>query len=222
MRTAVARVLARIGRRGEGPGRDFDGSASYWESRYNSGGDSGAGSYGVVAEFKAQVLNDLIAEQGLQRVIEFGCGDGNQLGMLAVKDYVGLDVSPTVIAACRQRYATDRSKSFILIEGGNIPIGLPPADLALSLDVVYHLVEDEVYAAYMSALFDHSRRFVVVFAPNENRTDLPLHMRYRRFTDWVDAGKPDWRLARTIDNPHKQFPLTLADFYVFERRPGRS
>ena len=54
-------------------------SASYWDSRYVSGGTSGAGSYGHLAEFKANVLNTFVANRNIKLVIEFGFGDGNQL-----------------------------------------------------------------------------------------------------------------------------------------------
>ena len=43
----------------------FTDSESYWESRYASGRDSGAGSYSHLARFKATVLNDFVAEHGV-------------------------------------------------------------------------------------------------------------------------------------------------------------
>ncbi|WP_253901916.1 hypothetical protein [Brevibacillus sp. HB1.3] len=35
----------------------------YWEDNYASGGNSGLGSYGVLALFKAEVINAYIKEQ---------------------------------------------------------------------------------------------------------------------------------------------------------------
>ena len=35
----------------------FSDSASYWDKRYLSGGNSGVGSYGKFAKFKADILN---------------------------------------------------------------------------------------------------------------------------------------------------------------------
>ena len=57
---------------------------SYWENRYKNNGNSGAGSYGRLAEFKADVINNFIAENKITSVIEFGCGDGNQLSLFVV------------------------------------------------------------------------------------------------------------------------------------------
>src|SRR5438270_10704846 len=59
----------------------FDNSSSYWNRRYVAGGTSGAGSYGRLARFKADVLNAFVAESGIASVIEFGCGDGAQLAL---------------------------------------------------------------------------------------------------------------------------------------------
>ena len=57
----------------------FPGSQEYWVKRYEKGGNSGPGSYSELAKFKARVLNDFVRNEHVQSVIEFGCGDGNQL-----------------------------------------------------------------------------------------------------------------------------------------------
>src|SRR5579859_8234848 len=59
----------------------FRGSSTYWEERYRAGGNSGAGSYGRLAEFKAEVLNGFVHSRGIRSVVEFGCGDGAQLAL---------------------------------------------------------------------------------------------------------------------------------------------
>jgi hypothetical protein len=57
-------------------------SAGYWEKRYRRNGNSGSGSYGKLAEYKATVINGFVAANNIQQVMEFGCGDGNQLKQL--------------------------------------------------------------------------------------------------------------------------------------------
>ena len=52
--------------------RKIDSSADYWEARYRDGGNSGAGSYGRLALFKARFLNDFVRSENVQSVIEFG------------------------------------------------------------------------------------------------------------------------------------------------------
>lgn len=57
----------------------FNNSQDYWRKRYEKGGNSGLGSYDHYAVFKADVLNAFFKENHIQSVVEFGCGDGNQL-----------------------------------------------------------------------------------------------------------------------------------------------
>ena len=97
------------------------------------------------------------------------------------------------------------------------------ADLALSLDVVYHLIEDEVYDRYMSDLFASARRLVVVYSSNrsEDESDRsPAHIRHRKFTDWVAANAPDSELLEVVENDHpfrseEPDETSWCDFYVF-------
>lgn len=203
------------------PAPGFTGSQSYWESRYAGGNDSGVGSYGKFADFKAEFLNTFVERESICRVIEFGCGDGNQLSLAAYPEYLGFDVSETAVAACRTRFAGDSSRRFALAD----EYAGETADLTLSLDVLYHLVEDEVFAAYMERLFDASTRNVIVYSSNTDDTmgNESPHVRHRQFTRWVSTFRPTWRLVQHVPN---RYPYTgdyrtgsFADFHVFEKTP---
>jgi hypothetical protein len=197
----------------------FKGSGDYWERRYTAGGNSGAGSYSRLAEFKAAFLNDFVAENGIRSIIEFGSGDGAQLALATYPDYVGIDVSTTAISATRSRFAGDPSKRFY--HAGEVPEGIK-ADLALSLDVIYHLVEDTVFEVYMRQLCDVATRFVIIYSSDlDARTALP-HVRHRRFTDWLRQNRPEFQLVNEVPNPFPFDPedpdnTSFADFYIFER-----
>jgi cyclopropane fatty-acyl-phospholipid synthase-like methyltransferase len=199
----------------------FPSSRTYWEARYAAAGTSGKGSYGQLAEFKAEVLNRFVAEHEVKRVIEFGCGDGAQLSLATYPTYVGLDVSASAIELCKARFAGDRSKSFFLYDPQRFvdPLGVFKADLALSLDVVYHLVEDSVFERYMQHLFSAAERFVIIYSSNMTRPVIARHVRHRQFSDWVELNRPEWRLREHVPN---RFPITerdgsFADFYIYER-----
>jgi hypothetical protein len=200
----------------------FSGSEAYWRRRYQSGRTSGAGSYGHLAEFKAEFLNDFVAEQRIASVIEFGCGDGNQLSLARYPRYLGFDVSEHALGLCRERFRGDPTWRFAAVKD----YAGERAELALSLDVIYHLVEDEVFEAYMGRLFDAAERFVIVFSSNtdQNDWDRVAHVRHRRFTDWVERERPDWRLqARERGRyPVQEHPSdgSFADFYVFAPSPS--
>jgi hypothetical protein len=195
----------------------FEGSAPYWEKRYIAGGNSGPGSYGDLAIFKAKILNEFIAAEKVQSVIEFGCGDGHQLSLARYPRYLGLDVSSTAIAKCRILFAGDASKEFKAMQNYNGD----QADTVLSLDVVYHLVEDDIFEQHMTAIFDSARRWVIIYSSNYDGADenLAEHVRHRKFTNWVRTHRLDWYCANVIKN---EFPFTgdfntgsHADFYFF-------
>lgn len=214
--------MTRAYRRWVRPQPDFLDSGSYWDDRYRLGGNSGDGSYGKLAEFKAGVVNELVAAHTIQSVLELGCGDGNQLSLARYPNAVGLDVSSQAIESCRKRFAGDETKSFSLMSdyaGG-------PVECTLSLDVIYHLVEDEVFDDYMKKLFGLAERFVVVYSSNteEQVSDVVKHVRHRKFTDWIDAAVPDFDLIETIPNNFPPLPGkkegSFADFFIYEKRPS--
>jgi hypothetical protein len=196
--------------------RTFRGSAAYWETRYRRGGNSGAGSQSRLARFKADAINGLVGELGIASVIEFGCGDGLQLRLADYPAYIGIDVSRTALELCAKRNPRAH-----LIHADDY--AGETADLALSLDVIYHLIEDEVFDAYMRRLFAAAERFVLIYSPDfaDRRLDAP-HVRTRRFSDWIAEHAPEWRLARHIPNAYPLVygdPATsFSDFYLYQRR----
>jgi SAM-dependent methyltransferase len=194
-------------------------SPDYWDSRYANGGNSGNGSYGELAKFKASVLNDFVAENGIGSVIEFGCGDGNQLSLSKYSQYVGIDVSPTALKRCQDLFRDDPTKSFLL-DSQRDPSTLR-AELVLSLDVIYHLIEDDIFEKYMRDIFEAATRFVIIYSDNDEAPRVALHVRHRRFSDWIDQSRPDWQLLRHIPNQFPWEPKTergsFADFWIYRR-----
>ena len=60
---------------------DFRSPSEYWDRRYRTGGDSGAGSYNRLAQFKANFLNMFVDQHQIASVVEYGSGDGAQPSM---------------------------------------------------------------------------------------------------------------------------------------------
>ncbi|WP_407354119.1 methyltransferase domain-containing protein [Luteimonas sp. R10] len=199
------------------PRREFS-SSNYWNERYQSGGNSGPGSYGELAKFKAGVLNRFVTDNSIASVIEFGCGDGHQLTLAQYPRYAGYDISPVAVEACRALFGDDDSKRFFLSQ----EYDGRKADLAISIDVVFHLTEDTVFDAYMRRLFDASLRHVIIYSSNQDEPIEPVsnHVRHRRFTDWIDREIPsNWALVDRIKNA---FPYTgdyqstsFSDFFIY-------
>lgn len=211
----VARALGHI--------QPFPGSRLYWETRYASGGTSGRGSYGELAVYKAEFLNRFVREHQVRSVIEFGCGDGNQLSLAEYPSYIGLDVAKTAIARCASAFGQDRTKSFFLYDSGAFVDhhAVFRAELGLSLDVIFHLTEDAIFEGYMRHLFGAAQRFVIAYSSDEERADREPHIRHRKFTSWISNRLPEWRLVQRQANPHPMTPDrrtgSCADFFVFER-----
>lgn len=197
----------------------FAGSAAYWERRYSTGGDSGVGSYGHFADFKADVLNEFVADHHVQTVIEFGCGDGNQLAIARYPSYIGFDVSSTAVSSCKELFKSDARKSFRLIG----EYAGDKADLALSLDVIYHLVEDSVFHDYMRMLFGASDRYVIIYSSDseDNRGYEDTHVRHRKFTRWIAENLEAWKLIKHLPNryPYRGDYRTgsFAEFFIYEK-----
>lgn len=197
--------------------RLFD-STDYWEQRYVSGGSSGPGSEGAHAEFKAEFVNRFIDEHDVESVLEFGCGDGSQVALGEYPSYVGLDVSESVIKRCRDRFSDDTTKRFHAYDPFEFdPHGPSRADLVLSLEVVFHLVDDEVYEKTMHDMFTTAKRYVIVFSSNEDERASEIHVRHRRFTEYVEETFPEYELVEYVENP---FEDRVSDFYVYERTAG--
>lgn len=202
--------------------RPFPGSTDYWIARYESGGTSGDGSYNQLAQFKAEVLNQFVADHHITSIIEYGSGDGNQLTLADYPRYLGFDISPRAVALCRERFAEDPRLSFKT----TADYDGETAELTLSLDVVYHLVEDAVFAAYMARLFDSATRYVIVYSSDtdDNPPGQSPHVRHRAFTRWVADNRPAWRLIDHIPNRYPYAGDTktgsFADFYIFAPAGG--
>lgn len=194
-------------------------SPAYWEARYRDGGTSGAGSYGRLARFKADFINTLVARHHIASVLDLGCGDGALLALLRVPAYTGVDVSPTTLARCRARFPDHR---FLPAEALDTA---PPAELAMSIDVVFHLVEDALFARHMQTLFTHATRFVLIYASNVDRAWPSPHVRHRRFSDHVAASQPEWALVAHVPNRYPFDPASpddtsFADFFLYARTAG--
>lgn len=219
---SLARLIQKVRRRARLVRRKvtFPGSESYWESRYAGGGDSGVGSAGELARFKAEVLNGFVAHEEVRSVIEFGSGDGSQLALASYPGYTGFDVSRTAVAACRARFAGDPTKRFELMQDYRGERG----ELALSLDVIYHLVENKTFRDYMARLFDASTRYVIIYSSDsdDNTGDNAVHVKHRAFSRWVAKNRPGWDLLRRIPNRFQYRgdarTGSFADFFIYAKR----
>jgi SAM-dependent methyltransferase len=197
-------------------------SASYWAERYRAGGTSGAGSAGVLAAYKAAHVNGLVARLGLDSVIEFGSGDGNQAALFDFSGYTGVDVVPQVVEAARRRFVDRSGWRFLTAEDyAAAPV---TADMVMSLDVIYHLVEDDVFEASMRTLVGAAGRYLLGYASDHDSEARARHVRHRSYSRWLETEAPEFQAVETWENPNAWTEgadpeaTSFAFFRLYERR----
>ena len=168
----------------------FHNSTDYWQKRYYYGGNSGKGSYGEEALFKANFLNDLINDLNIDGVIELGCGDGNNANLYTPKFYFGFDISHDAIIDCRKMFKQkpnffcyEITASFpeeISVLKTHFKLNNP---LVISFDVIFHLVEDKAYEDYLNKLEFCADHFILVYATDFDKEGTQPHVRHRYYSD---------------------------------------
>ena len=197
-------------------------SKNYWNARYLKGGNSGKGSYNNNALFKAEILNKFIKNNNIKTLIDFGVGDGNQLKYIDTQNlkYIGIDISEFIISKCKILFEHDPSKTFLLDTEFDKKT---KSDLVISCDVIYNLIEDDVYKKYMTDLFSMSKKYVLVYSRDQD-LNLATHVKFRKFSRYIKNNFPNWELIQHIPNKYPQINLygnnnnfSPCDFYIYEK-----
>lgn len=205
---------------------DFN-SQQYWAERYAKGGDSGAGSKNHLSMFKAKTIRDIIRRFFLKSIAELGCGDGMQVKEMIpffqterVK-YDGFDISQPLIWSLREKFKNQET----IVNFFSMSQLSEKYEATISMDVIYHLVEDKVFEDYMAKLFDHSSKVVIIYSSNhEDNEGSAAWVRHRRFDTWVTANRPEWKLFQLINNPwpyskgmspKKSRNTSVSNFYIY-------
>lgn len=183
-----------------------------WNERYSTGGNSGSGSYGVLCEYKSEFINKFVNENNISNIIEFGCGDGNQMQFFNVDKYIGIDISEYVINICKEKYKHLENNFFLTYD--EYYKDSNKYDLSISLDVIYHLVEDVVYEKYMNDLFNSTDKFVIIYSTNWIERYNDSHVYHRKFIEYIDMN---FKNAKLIHHEPNKYPsLSTAEFYIYD------
>ncbi|MGO4529874.1 methyltransferase domain-containing protein [Paenibacillus sp. 2TAF8] len=192
----------------------------YWEQTYRSGETSGRGSYGVLAEFKAEVVNALIQREGIHRVIEFGCGDGNQLKYMNYGEYLGMDVAASSVKQCASLYASDPSKSFMVYTPGLwFNRGFLQADLTVCLDVLYHITDEADFRATLSDVLHTSTQWVVLYTRLKEQGDSGVQTIQDRNLFHYLFDYPEFKVHEITRQRYPE--QSSADFVILKRSPAK-
>jgi hypothetical protein len=121
--------------------RIYRGSA--WESAESR---SGPGSELVRTAGLRRELPKLLAELGVEVLLDAGCGDFRWLSEteLAVREYIGVEVVPELAAELERRYARPGRR---FVQADITRDELPRADFVLCRDVLVHFPDDDIERA---------------------------------------------------------------------------
>ena len=97
------------------------------------------------------------------------------------------------------------------------------AELSLSLDVIFHLVEDQTFESYIQTVFNSSNCYVIIYSSNYNSSSNyeGAHIKHRKFTRWIEENRKDYKLLEYIPN---KYPFeknntigSLSNFYIYSK-----
>jgi SAM-dependent methyltransferase len=204
-------------------GKDLD-YKDYWHKIYLNGETSGPGSYGELAEFKAEVINEFLEIHEISSVIEFGCGDGNQLSMIQYPKYLGLDVAKSSIDLCFDLFKNDPNKSFLWYQPGYLlnPALFLKADLVVCLDVLYHIIDDEDFENTLKHIFSCASKHVILYTTidvHDKETYAYFkgsHGKHRDTMHYLSMF-PDFKVEKTIPQKHPDLSSASFIFLTKER-----
>jgi len=179
----------------------------YWEKRYASGGNSGAGSYGNEAIYKGNVISEVMSALKLKSVTDIGCGDGNNLQYYDItSDYCGYDISETAVRLCKEKYP----QLFFTTDKNEVQLD---SDLCLCIDVLFHQVEDSLYKETLDLMFTNQFKFIVLYCTNHNDNQgMSIHMKNRKVTDDIKQYT-NYQLLDIAGNPY-----TDKYFIIYEKK----
>ena len=180
------------------PNHSFD-AVNYWNERYQRGETSGKGSEGFNYEYKRDYINRVIEMYQFERIVDFGCGDGNQIHELNIQQYHGVDIAESSIQRCRDRYAGDPRYRFDILDRN---VRFTHYDLALSLDVLYHIVHQVDYESYLRLLFGYSK-YTLIYANWEASESRVPHICYRNHFEAIQRLRISTQIIARDVNPRK-------------------
>lgn len=180
----------------------FRSAEHYWENRYARGGNSGPGSRGAELRHKLAFVQKFITDNRVKSVFDYGSGDGEFASKLVVPTYYGYEPSPS---ARQMFFDRDLPRSYMT------GTWLYLAELGLSLDVIFHVVDADDYVEYLENLFRTSLKWIIIYGFESSEEELWPHIKPRPFTRFIANRFPEWVLISKIPSGFGE-----KTFYVYQ------
>lgn len=162
------------------PGDSGKAQQEYWERRYRTGGNSGKGSRGSDRRWKWKVIHRYAGKP--VDVLDVGCGDLAFWKGRDCESYLGVDISPTIIAGDKELRP---GWNFLVARADELPPGRH--DVVFCLDVLFHILDDREYARIVDSLIQATDGWLFIFTwsrPPEEEYDKS-YQRFRPFRDYL-------------------------------------
>ena len=82
-------------------------------------------------------------------------------------------------------------------------------DLMISLDVIFHLVEDDIFNDHMRQLFNSKSKYVIAYSSDFD-SKRKFHVRHRK---WTNSISKNFILIKKTNTPLKG---SSANFYLYQ------
>ena len=125
-----------------------------------------------VASFLPELI-DLVRSLGISTLLDAPCGDFNWAQLLAdsVPFYIGIDVVPSLVANCNERFSSPRRRFLCLDFVENT---LPHADLVLCRDGLVHLSQADITRALRNLRATGAEYLIATtFIGDRDNADIP-------------------------------------------------
>lgn len=143
-------------------------SKEIWKNR---AANSGLGSRGARANYKADYISNFVKENKIDKIIDFGCGDLIVAKDIEVGNYVGVDIVDHKLPPKEEI----KPNSFkVIVSSFDEFDENETSQLVINLDMLYHILENE--SKYLEdtieTLYNASEEFIIIYAQDSFRSDI--------------------------------------------------
>lgn len=183
---------------------------NYWKDRYRQGGTSGNGSVGDERAWKWKIIDRYIPN--LESVVDVGCGDLSFWLGRKHKDYVGVDVSETIL---KRNESSHPEWRFILASSDKFINGLEK-ECVFCFDLLFHIMNEDSFVKTLHNICHYSSRYVLIHTWKHNPFSRPYAL--RKFLE-----NPDFLTLKYVVFPSNtdmkyQYFRLLNDYYdIFQK-----
>jgi hypothetical protein len=134
----------------------------YWENRYFRGGTSGVGSIGFNREWKWLIITSFLPR--INHVIDVGCGDLSFWEGKDCLDYIGIDISETVVAKNRKKKP---EWIFYVSPAENFIQGIKRS-CVFCFDLLFHIMNTDTFIKILNNICHYSTDYIFIYTWIEN------------------------------------------------------